>query len=67
MKPETEIRNLKQNVKILTATVDAMRAERDLFRSRATKAEQDAAEWRKRFDALLARVPLRSMDAPEKA
>ena len=33
------------------------RNERDHYRARATKAEQEVAEWRARFDALLARTP----------
>lgn len=31
--------------------------ERDSYRIRATKAEQELAEWKKRFDLLLARTP----------
>jgi phage shock protein A len=55
--PATEIRNLRR---ALAQTRDgAARAvsERDAFRARATKAEQEVAEWKRRFDLLLARTP----------
>lgn len=34
-----------------------MRADRDAYRIRATKAEQEVAEWKRRFDALLKITP----------
>ena len=37
-----------------------------LARGQATKAQQEAAEWRKRFDDLLARVPLKPLDGDAK-
>lgn len=62
--PEQEIRNLKREVKQLRRAVAdeharagvAMRQQL-LGRARATKAEQEVAEWERRFDALLARTP----------
>ncbi len=34
-----------------------MKAERDQYRERALAAEHEAAEWKRRFDALLERTP----------
>lgn len=55
MKPETEIRNLKRELRTTGEDYRVLRVERDAYRSRATKAEQDAAEWKKRFDELLSK------------
>lgn len=54
---ETEVRSLRREL----AEVKALSAQRGIeantFRSRATRAEQEVAEWKRRFDALLARTP----------
>ena len=47
----TTQRELRDNYTLLTNA----RNERDHYRARATKAEQEVAEWRARFDALLYR------------
>lgn len=57
MKPETEIRNLKRDIKRWYAERETLRTERESYRIRATKAEQEVAEWKRRFDALLAHTP----------
>lgn len=63
MKPETEIRNLKRDIKERHRTyLDAME-ERNLYRARVTKAEQEAAEWKRRFDELLSKC--RGFDGAE--
>jgi hypothetical protein len=43
--------------KRLMNEMHAVSRERDGYRIRATKAEQELAEWKKRFDLLLARTP----------
>ena len=45
---------------------NAARTEAHILRGQLTKAQQDAAEWRKRFDDLLARVPLKQIDGDAK-
>ena len=55
--PETELRNLRRSQNRLDKLAVHLSSERDRYRIRATKAEQEAAEWKQRFDALLARVP----------
>lgn len=52
---ETELRNTKRMLREAVTTNVAIRQQRDEYRARATKAEQESAEWRKRFDALLYR------------
>lgn len=53
----TEIRKLNRMLKASHEQASAWLSERDTYRVRATKAEQEVAEWKKRFDALLARTP----------
>jgi len=55
VKPETEIRNLKRRLTATNREFLAIVEERNLYRTRATKAEQDAAEWKCRFDDLLSK------------
>ena len=63
MKPETEIRNLKRAMNELkrenTAERDARRAlliERDEARGRLNRANEEIADWKKRFDLLLSKL-----------
>ena len=51
--PATELRNLRRMLRDAhkTASTETIRANH--YRERATKAEQECAEWRRRFDALL--------------
>ena len=51
----TRLRSLKSAYNYLRKELDAMREHRDQYRARATKAEQDAKEWKDRFDVLLRR------------
>ena len=51
----TLLRRFKAESNSLKDTLAAMRVERDTFRARATKAEQEVAEWKARFDILLRR------------
>lgn len=64
-KPATIIAELKRQKKDLIATANnALRdlqfshREREQYRARASKAEQECAEWKRRFDQLLAREPI---------
>lgn len=50
---ETQLRRLKAECSRLAERLNDSQAARDAYRTRATKAEQDAAEWKARFDALL--------------
>ena len=66
VKPETVIRNLKRELKDAYRWKDEThyaRKERDDFRVRATRAEQEAKEWKRRFDVLLDKV--RPLSLPE--
>lgn len=51
----TQIRNLKARCQVLESSFNSAIRQRDLYRMRATKAEQEVAEWKARFDALLHR------------
>lgn len=51
----TLIRTLKRQLSEANSSFASMKFERDHFRARATKAEQEVAEWKTRFDILLRR------------
>ena len=52
----TIMRELRKALHGANVDLSAIRTEVSAWRGRATKAEQEATDWRKRFDALLARV-----------
>lgn len=54
---ETQLRNLRAEMRDLSKQLAGTVKDREVYRIRATKAEQECAEWRRRFDLLLARVP----------
>jgi molecular chaperone GrpE (heat shock protein) len=54
---KTIIATLKRQLREDEASVSRLSAECHSWRNRATKAEQEAAEWKKRFDILLSREP----------
>ena len=63
MKPETEIRNLKRAMNELkrenTYALNARRVllmERDEARGRLNRANEEIADWKKRFDLLLSKL-----------
>ena len=63
MKPETEIRNLKRAMNELkrenTYELNARRVllmERDEARGRLNRANEEIADWKKRFDLLLSKL-----------
>ena len=53
----TQLRTLRTTLKL--AQMERAEAERQcaVFRARASRAEQDASEWKKRFDLLLEKSP----------
>ena len=58
--PVTELRTTKALLKRAIADCSAITAERNAYRFRANKAEQEVAEWKARFDVLLRRDDLKS-------
>ena len=55
MKPETEIRNLKREVRLLTKSKGRWQEQATYLEGRMRKAEKEVAEWKVRFDLLLRR------------
>ena len=55
---ETQLRSAKKELKRVVDERNAAIAQREVYRARATKAEQEVAEWKRRFDTLLAREQL---------
>jgi chromosome segregation ATPase len=53
---ETELRHVKRQLKAHDTALKETRIQLNEYRGRATKAESEAADWRKRFDLLLART-----------
>ncbi len=64
-KPSTIIAELRRHLKDSHDSGMRSRNEASEFRSRAIMAEQEAAEWKRRFEQLLARIPLASLQAPK--
>ena len=56
-KPETIIAELRRDLKKALKERLAYHDGEYIQRHRATKAEQECAEWKRRFDALLERTP----------
>lgn len=54
----TQLRQARTEVRRLTKQLARAYNDRDIYRARATKTEEDVVEWKKRFDALLLRVQL---------
>lgn len=53
----TQLRQAKARIKHLEKQFVAIKDQSDGYRMRATKAEQEAKDWRTRFDILLRREP----------
>ncbi len=51
----TQLRNAKTEIRKLEAHVKSLAEALGAYRARATKAEQEVAEWKTRFDLLLRR------------
>lgn len=57
LSPTTELRYVKAELRAARIDISGLRTERNMYMNRAIKAEQDSAEWQRRFDALLVRTP----------
>lgn len=53
----TMLRSARKEIRDLERQIAGTIKDREAYRVRATKAEQECAEWKRRFDLLLARVP----------
>lgn len=51
----TQIKNLRRDLNELRGELTRTQAAMSTYRTRATKAEQECAEWKERFDILLRR------------
>lgn len=56
-KPETIVRELRRDLKRALKETGEFSKESAHFRGRATRAEMECSEWKRRFDALLERTP----------
>jgi hypothetical protein len=52
---ETQLRTARADIRRLTVEVARAEQQATGYRARATKAEQEASEWKQRFDILLRR------------
>ena len=50
---ETQLRTAKADIRRLNIELQRAQQQVSAYRERATKAEQDAAQWKHRFDILL--------------
>lgn len=63
-KPETIIAELRRELKRSKTSIVALSEESSRYLSRANRFEREAAEWKRRFDELLLRLPVAG--GPEK-
>ena len=54
----TQLRTARRELKEAKKEIVMLVRDRNEYRARATKAEQEATDWRSRFDQLLAREPI---------
>lgn len=52
-----DLRYAERNLRIERERANTALRGQLIYRERATKAEQEVADWKRRFDALLARTP----------
>ena len=52
---ETQVKNLRRELKHAKAKISLLDGQIDSYRLYLAKAEQETAEWRRRFDSLLKR------------
>ena len=57
MKPETEIRNLKRELRELVIRLAAVNKSAVSNKWRTEKAEHEAKEWERRFDIAMSKIP----------
>lgn len=55
--PETEVRNLRRELSRANEELRSLRLIAGREQARGVKAEAECAEWKRRFDLLLARTP----------
>lgn len=55
--PETQLRSARSEIKELQHLLDQQGRALTEYRARTTRAEQEVAEWKGRFDLLLKRTP----------
>jgi len=53
---ETQLKIVRREYKRTIENLQATKKESDEYRARATKAEQEVAEWKRRFDLLLSKT-----------
>lgn len=53
----TQIRNLKRELRASMKDAAEYRLQLRIAEGKATKAQQEAADWKRRFDTLLANMP----------
>lgn len=63
----TNDRAMRRELKIYREECGQLRRDLQEARGRLTRAQQEAAEWKQRFDALLMRVPMKPLEATETA
>lgn len=59
---ETELRVIRSQLRRVLEALTVSNQDRKMLCGQVTKALQDAAEWKRRFDDLLARVPLKQIE-----
>lgn len=62
----TKLRNAIREQKMTRAELTKIATAAEQYRARATRAETEAAEWKRRFDLLLKREPAGLPPMPEK-
>ena len=50
---KTQLATARRNIRFFESQMRIVKAEREQYRIRATKAEQELADWKARFDNLL--------------
>ncbi len=54
---ETQLKSLRREHRRISDALSDAQRELTTYRGRASKAESEAAEWKRRFDILLSREP----------
>lgn len=62
---ETQLRTAKRDRKEALQLAAELRRDVGTYRARATKAEQEAAEWKARFDKLLEKIGKGALEASD--
>ena len=57
MKPETEIRNLKRQLKLVENRANKAESSARISEDRAYRAEFEAEEWERWFDIVMSKIP----------